>query len=344
MDTIRKVLNHNKDESHPTGTSLRKHRTSSLKSGHRNTTSGTTNKTQSKETLINIGVVKPMSVVEDPSLAHKMSLPSQNGISTSLDIDSEVSVEEIPAKSLAQNRPIFDDKLPLDATTETQKVVTPVVHNVIKHLEDEHVVREVEHSRHHHHIVHHCQPVKDTVIREVVHVTNIAPPESVVEDEAATSDSAALFEALGHKYHDEEVHLKAERLTIDEKSKIVKQHTHNHIHNVILPVVERTIVEKKLITTIIHVHHDTHLEPIVHTSIEHEPLTMDEFLKRGGSLKSSVTHTDMGKQLLTRALSKMVHKKSSSSKTSSVIPITSTVNETTPVLGGNFDGVAEEFK
>jgi hypothetical protein len=132
------------------------------------------------------------------------------------------------------------------------------------------------------------------------------------------------------------VHAPVEKKIIDHGEKVqVKEH--HHLHHVVQPVIEKETHERHRIHTTIPIHrkppiyvanrdqcnrHDvkcflilyallslpdvTHEAPIIQQSINHEPLQMDEFLKRGGSLSSGLTHSEIGQTLLTERRASIV--------------------------------------
>ncbi|PLW18753.1 hypothetical protein PCANC_10917 [Puccinia coronata f. sp. avenae] len=191
------------------------------------------------------------------------------------------------------------------ADTESQKVAAPVTHNLIKHEEVEEITRTKEHERHFHHVQHHIQPVKDKEVLEEVHRTQVAPVTAVVENIEASAEDAAAYESLGSQFKDEVVHAPVEKKIIDHGEKVqVKEH--HHLHHVVQPVIEKETHERHRIHTTIPIHHVTHEAPIIQQSINHEPLQMDEFLKRGGSLSSGLTHSEIGQTLLTERRASIV--------------------------------------
>ncbi|OAV96016.1 hypothetical protein PTTG_02309 [Puccinia triticina 1-1 BBBD Race 1] len=189
--------------------------------------------------------------------------------------------------------------------TESQKVAAAVTHNLIKHEEVEEITRAKEHDRHIHHVQHHVQPVKDKEILEEVHRTQVAPVTAVHENIEASAADAAAYESLGSQFKDEVVHAPVEK-TILDCGETVQVREHHHVHHVVQPVIQKETHERHRIHTTIPIHHVTHEAPIIQPSINHEPLQMDEFLKRGGSVSSGLTHTEIGQTLLTERRASVV--------------------------------------
>lgn len=110
---------------------------------------------------------------------------------------------------------------------------------------------------------------------------------------------------------------------------------HHHIHNVIQPVIEKETHDRHRIHTTVPIHRQslstliyhflqelyiyiytkltplsfflssswtfkdvTHEAPIVHQSIQHQPLNMKDFLQRGGSFSKADTHLNISQKVL----------------------------------------------
>ncbi|KAH9809655.1 hypothetical protein DFH28DRAFT_933569 [Melampsora americana] len=274
MDKIKKVLSPNKDEI-STDPSSPHNRSSSIKPSRRSS-KATTELKKSLE-------VKPTS----EQIVKKDEIIQDTGTGT-----RKASIVELKYKNL-EVKPLTKDRLDASETTETQKVVAPVTHNLIKHQETEEVLRAREHDRHIHH------PVKDLEIRDEVHHNSVAPTTIINENLSSTAEDAAAYESIGTQFKDRVEHAQSKREVID-LGETVQVREHHHVHNVIQPVIEKETHDRHRIHTTLPVHQITHEAPIIHNSINHEPLKMEDFLKNGGSLTSTTTHSDIGKELLTR--------------------------------------------
>ncbi|KNZ56176.1 hypothetical protein VP01_2478g1 [Puccinia sorghi] len=247
-------------------------------------------KASSKEAVESVVASSPPAIT-DPVQENNRRLSIKTDVPVSVVDRRSSTTEPLSAKIVAD--------------TESQKVAAPVTHNVIRHEEVEEVTRAKEHERHFHHVQHHVQPVKDKEVLEEVHRTQVAPVTAVHESIETSAEQAAAYELLGSRFKDEVVHAPVEKKIIDHGEKVqVKEH--HHVHHVVQPVIEKETHERHRIHTTIPIHHITHEAPIIQQSINHEPLHMDDFLKRGGSLSSGLTHSEIGQTLLTERRASVV--------------------------------------
>ncbi|KAI7960152.1 hypothetical protein MJO29_005220 [Puccinia striiformis f. sp. tritici] len=258
-----------------------------------NQTPRRSSKASSKETVES--VITPVVVATEP--VH------ENANSRKLSIKTDIPVAVVDRRSSTTSSQPLSAKIVAD--TEYQKVAAPVTHNLIKHEEVEEITTAKEHDRHIHYVQHHVQPVKDKEILEEVHRTQVAPVTAVHENVEATAADAAAYESLGSQFKNEVVHAPVEKKIINHGEKVhVREHV--HLHHVVQPVIEKETHERHRIHTTIPIHHVTHEAPIIQQSINHEPLQMDEFLKRGGSVSSGLTHSEIGQTILTERRASVV--------------------------------------
>ncbi|GAA5975540.1 hypothetical protein JCM10908_005196 [Rhodotorula pacifica] len=174
------------------------------------------------------------------------------------------------------------------AATHDHQHLAPVVHEQRHHHEIEEVERVREVDRHIHHVQHHVQPVLDTQhAAEQVH-QKIVPQTHIKEQHVATDEDKQQFLSL-NTVKDEVVEAPKERVIID-KGEVVKENVHHVVHHVVQPVIERETHEHHRIKTTIPVHHTVVEAPIVHASVQHEPLSLKDFVAGGGDLKSTLKH------------------------------------------------------
>ncbi|POW15611.1 hypothetical protein PSTT_01934 [Puccinia striiformis] len=221
---------------------------------------------------------------------------------------SKETVESVITPVVVATEPVHENANSRKLSIKTDipvAVVDPVTHNLIKHEEVEEITTAKEHDRHIHYVQHHVQPVKDKEILEEVHRTQVAPVTAVHENVEATAADAAAYESLGSQFKNEVVHAPVEKKIINHGEKVhVREHV--HLHHVVQPVIEKETHERHRIHTTIPIHHVTHEAPIIQQSINHEPLQMDEFLKRGGSVSSGLTHSEIGQTILTERRASVV--------------------------------------
>ncbi|GAA5879416.1 hypothetical protein JCM3774_005234 [Rhodotorula dairenensis] len=174
------------------------------------------------------------------------------------------------------------------AATHDHQHLAPVTHERHQVHEVEEVERQREVDRHVHHVQHHVQPVLDTQ-HGTEHVEKkVVPTTEIKEQHVATDEDKAQFASLGTA-RDQFAEGPRERTIVDKGENVV-EHDHHHVHHVVQPVIERDVHEHNRIKTTIPVHQETHEAPIVHQSVQHEPLKLDQFVAGGGDLKSNLKH------------------------------------------------------
>ncbi|KAG0667623.1 hypothetical protein C6P46_000160 [Rhodotorula mucilaginosa] len=174
------------------------------------------------------------------------------------------------------------------AATHDHQHLAPVVHERRHHHEVEEVERLREVDRHIHHVQHHVQPVLDTQHGAEQVQQKIVPQTHIKEQHVATDEDKHQFMSL-NTVRDEVVEAPRER-TIVDKGEVVQEHVHHVVHHVVQPVIERDTHEHHRIKTTIPVHHTVVEAPIVHASVQHEPLSLKDFVAGGGDLKSTLKH------------------------------------------------------
>ncbi|PWN91205.1 hypothetical protein FA10DRAFT_219811, partial [Acaromyces ingoldii] len=157
----------------------------------------------------------------------------------------------------------------------------------------EEVERQRELERHQHHIQVHHQPIAhETHEAEKLH-NKAHPVTNIYEKHASTDKDAKLLSTVAHSHghKDELKHAPVIHQIVDRGEK-VNETVHHHIHNVVVPLVNHESHEHHRIKTTIPTSHVVHEAPIIHESARLEPLSKEEYLKRGGILGSK--KTDVG--------------------------------------------------
>ncbi|CAH7671137.1 hypothetical protein BY996DRAFT_6466730 [Phakopsora pachyrhizi] len=106
---------------------------------------------------------------------------------------------------------IFDDKV---SKSETQSVAASIVHNTIKRLDTEEIIRTTEHKRHIYHVKHHIQPITELEIHDEIHHHQHAPVTEVKENFTSTHEDAENFESLSSD-------LKSLIINVDGKKEVI---------------------------------------------------------------------------------------------------------------------------
>ncbi|GAA6002251.1 hypothetical protein JCM10207_003147 [Rhodosporidiobolus poonsookiae] len=174
------------------------------------------------------------------------------------------------------------------AAEHNHQHLAPVTHETHHHHEIEEVERQREVDRHVHHIQHHTQPVLDTQHAAEVHHEKAVPITEIKENHVATDEDKAQFAAL-NTAKDTLVEAPREKVIVDKGEKVHENVTH-HISHLVQPVVERDTHEHHRIHTVIPVHQTVHEAPIVHSSVQHEPMSLKDFTAGGGDLSSKLKH------------------------------------------------------
>ncbi|POY74789.1 hypothetical protein BMF94_2062 [Rhodotorula taiwanensis] len=166
--------------------------------------------------------------------------------------------------------------------------LAPVTHERHHVHEVEEVERQREVDRNIHHVQHHVQPVLDEQHGAETVQQKVVPQTEVRENHVATDEDKAQFASLATA-RDEFAEGPREKTIIDKGEKVV-EHDHHHVHHVVQPVIERDVHEHNRIKTTIPVHQTIDDAPIVHQSVQHEPLKLDQFVAGGGDINSTLKH------------------------------------------------------
>ncbi|GAA5899911.1 hypothetical protein JCM5296_006212 [Sporobolomyces johnsonii] len=180
------------------------------------------------------------------------------------------------------------DERDAKSATHDHKHLTPVTHETRQQHEVEEIERQREIDRHVHHVQHHTQPVLDTQHASEVHHEKVHPETHIRENHVATDEDKAMLASL-NTAHDSVTEAPREKVIID-RGEQVHENTSHHVHHVVQPVIERDTHEHHRLHTTIPVHQTTHEAPIVHQSVQHEPMGIKDFTAGGGDLKSNLRH------------------------------------------------------
>lgn len=185
----------------------------------------------------------------------------------------------------------LDEAHARDATHD-HKHLTPVVHEKHQVHETEEVTRQREVDRHVHHVQHHVQPVLDEQHASEVHRENVVPTTHIEEKHVSSAEDKAALAGLS-RHHDTHDELRKDRVVVD-KGEVVNENVTHHVHHAVQPIIERQTHEHHVLHTTIPTAQTIHESPIVHQSVEHEPMHIKDFVKGGGDLKSKLTHETAG--------------------------------------------------
>ncbi|BFZ62335.1 hypothetical protein YB2330_003428 [Saitoella coloradoensis] len=182
-----------------------------------------------------------------------------------------------------------------DTTDVCEEVKPAVVHEVVQANEREEVTEAIDRERHITHYQQRVQPIADRQVMAEEHVHNVIPvTERRVAAEMAPEAARAL-EAQSAAFHDERTILPTQRVEVN-KGAVATEHVHHHVQEVIQPVIEREVVQSKVVHTTVPIHEHITEAPIVHKPTVQPTMTMEEFRAAGGSVegRGAVCQTFVG--------------------------------------------------
>ncbi|KAF8630098.1 hypothetical protein AX17_005496 [Amanita inopinata Kibby_2008] len=191
----------------------------------------------------------------------------------------------------------LEDLMPSDQRSEDTNQLKPVTHEHVRHMETEEVLRVKDRERHIHHIQHHTQPITASEELEEKHHENIHPVTVVHERHSNKPEEKTLFEGQIRQHRNIVEHGAKERTVVDQ-GMMVNEHVYHHIHHVVQPIIEKETIDKHRIHTTIPIHEVTHEAPIVHQSQRHDPVPVEDFLERGGTLTGAIPYEQISAKIL----------------------------------------------
>ncbi|SCV74355.1 BQ2448_6787 [Microbotryum intermedium] len=226
----------------------------------------------------------------DKHSTHSNSTTSGSTTESASSIPSRHVEEVAPAPSSGHVLPQRDTHLAeqdAQSANHDHKHLAAVTHHTHQKHEVEEVERERHVDRHLHHVQHHVQPVVDTKHDSERHHENVVPTTKIHEKHVNTPADTTQFAGL-NKHQDQYQEAPVDHVVVDKGEK-VHEETHHHVHHVIQPVIERDTHEHH-----VPIHHETHEAPIVHRSVEHQPMKLSDFVAGGGDIKSTLNHESAG--------------------------------------------------
>lgn len=163
-----------------------------------------------------------------------------------------------------------------------------------------HNIEEVERhrnlERHHHHFQVHHQPVHYAEHTPEQSHLKAHPLTNIVEKHASSEKEEKLLSTIAHDHgHKSTVTYAPVDHQIVDRGEKVRETVHHHIHNIVIPLLEHDVHEYHRIRTCIPTNHVVHEAPIIHQARTLEPISREEFLRRGGKLDSdSKNMQDLG--------------------------------------------------
>ncbi|KAK5035198.1 hypothetical protein LTS07_002634 [Exophiala sideris] len=168
-------------------------------------------------------------------------------------------------------------------TTVDETVNPAVTREVIKPHVHEEATQAIDREVHQHHYHTTVQPLQHQETLPEKHTHNILPAEEREFHHDNTKDTEArLASELGHFKDTRRV----EQVTQTQATAptVTGEHVHHHVHETVVPVVHKEIIQPEVIHTTKPIH-ETHHAAAQHHGLSALPMkTLDEFSKAGGVL------------------------------------------------------------
>ncbi|KAK6525679.1 hypothetical protein TWF281_010731 [Arthrobotrys megalospora] len=166
-----------------------------------------------------------------------------------------------------------------------QETKPAVLHERVKERQHETVTHAVDREIHQHHHQIHVQPIQDKVIELEKHHHNVVPVEHRTRHHGKDREVATALATEHGKFKDERQVLPVE--ATNSTNVVVGEHVHHHVHDYIQPVIERERVIPHVVHTTVPIHEHIEHEPYIHKGNVLPTMTMEEFTRKGYSLKGN---------------------------------------------------------
>ncbi|RPA80919.1 hypothetical protein BJ508DRAFT_376863 [Ascobolus immersus RN42] len=188
----------------------------------------------------------------------------------------------IGGASYAEATPVVKTK-----DTEVEEVIKPaIVHEKVIPSETLRTDRHVEREVHQDHYQTRVQPIVEgkTVLPTETETHNL--PTEHREIRAGTHHSKDIEAQLAAEQREFQSRtVVAPTTTSRQEGNItVEEHRHHHVHEIVQPVLEREVVQPKIVHTNQNIHETIEKEPTFHPKTVQPTMTLDEFQRSGGSL------------------------------------------------------------
>ncbi|GAA5902962.1 hypothetical protein JCM6882_009656 [Rhodosporidiobolus microsporus] len=191
------------------------------------------------------------------------------------------------AATAADGVVLLTDEVSKKATHDHQHLAAVTRETLHLHSTEE-VERAREVDRHVHHLQHHIQPLMDTQHTPEKRIKNNVAITEIQEAHIASEAERARFAAL--KTSTDSYAEVAHKKRIIDSGETVRERVHHHVHHVVQPEVVREIHQYEHRHTYIPVRQITHEAPVIHQTTVLAPLSIEQYLKSGGNIKSTVKH------------------------------------------------------
>jgi len=177
--------------------------------------------------------------------------------------------------------------------TEVREIVKPAITKERVIVENhEHTITAIDRELHQDHYQTRIQPIVDKQVLPEEHHHRAVP---VAVKEHKHHKEAEIQRAL----ETERAQFKSTREVLPTKhfveggETVVGEHHHHHVYETIQPVIEREVIKPTVIHTTIPVHEHIEKEPTFHPPTVQPVMTMEEFLRAGGTLHGREERRDI---------------------------------------------------
>jgi hypothetical protein len=163
-----------------------------------------------------------------------------------------------------------------------QRTIKPTSHEEISTAIDQEI-----HQDHYHRTI---QPVQASETLPEQHKHRVANTIEREFDHRDVAGTERAMRAEAGKLRDSKTVEETKHST--SRAPVVQgEHVHHHVHETIQPVIQKEVIQPEVIHTAVPVHEVHHNAARIHPTATREPMSMDEYKKKGGSL-GGTTHDE----------------------------------------------------
>ncbi|KAF3918660.1 hypothetical protein AA313_de0205395 [Arthrobotrys entomopaga] len=166
-----------------------------------------------------------------------------------------------------------------------QETKPAILHETVAESQHENVVHAIDREVHQHHHQIHVQPIQQKVVEDEKHHHKVIPIEHRHKHHGKDQQIETALAAEHGRFKNEQKVLPVQ--TSSQQNVMVGEHVHHHVHDYIQPVIERERVVPHIVHTTVPIHEHIEHEPYLHKGNVLPTMTMEEFTKKGFSLKGS---------------------------------------------------------
>ena len=177
--------------------------------------------------------------------------------------------------------------------TEVREIVKPAItREVIREENREHLTTAVDRELHQDHYQTRVQPIIDRQVLAEEHKHRAMP---VVYKEHRHNKEKEIERAI----EEERSRFKSTREVLQTKHiveagpTVVGEHHHHHVYETVQPVIEREIIQPIVTHTTVPIHERIEKDPSFHPKTIQPVMTMEEFLRRGGTIDGMTERRDI---------------------------------------------------